>query len=121
MAAPGTPQAFLQKGQDMKTNAIALGISLLAGLIAAGSATAQMRAACGDRDTVVNRLSSTYGETVQSMGLGANNGIFEVFASDDTGTWTITVTMPNGRTCLLASGQAFEALQDALPAGGEDA
>ncbi|MGB0658681.1 MAG: hypothetical protein ACPGNV_00790 [Mangrovicoccus sp.] len=44
------------------------------------------------------------------MGLGANNSVVEIFASDKTGTWTITVTMPNGTTCLIASGQAFEDL-----------
>lgn len=65
-------------------------------------------ATCAARETVVDRLANAYGETVQSMGLGANNGIVEIFASTQTGTWTITVTMPNGMTCLVASGQAFE-------------
>lgn len=70
---------------------------------------------------VVDRLAEGYGETRQSMGLGANNSVIEVFASDETGTWTITVTMPNGMTCLVASGQAYEALAEALPAKGNDA
>ena len=50
-----------------------------------------------------------------------NNAVVEVFASDETGTWTITVTTPNGMTCLVASGQSFEALAEALPAKGNDA
>ena len=76
---------------------------------------------CGPREAVVDRLADGYGETRQSMGLGANNAVVEVFASDETGTWTITVTTPNGMTCLVASGQSFEALAEALPAKGNDA
>ena len=55
------------------------------------------------------------------MGLGANNQVIEVFASSETGTWTITVTTPAGVTCLVASGQAFEELAEALPPPGNDA
>lgn len=93
------------------------------GLIAstAGMATAQTQQNCAPREAVVNRLASGYGETRQSMGLGANNNVVEVFASAETGTWTITVTMPNGLTCLVASGQAFEELAEALPADESDA
>ena len=77
-------------------------------------------ATCGPRDQVVERLASTYGETVQSIGLGSNNGIVEIFASDESGSWTITVTSPNGQTCLVASGYAFEAVNMAQEAKGED-
>lgn len=82
---------------------------------------AQQARNCAPRDIVVTRLADGYGETRQSMGLGANNSIVEVFASEESGTWTITVTTPNGLTCLVASGQAFEELAEALPAKGNDA
>lgn len=85
------------------------------------AAQAQQARNCGPRDIVVNRLAEGYGETRQSMGLGANNSVIEVFASEESGTWTITVTTPNGLTCLVASGQAFETLAEALPAKGSDA
>ncbi|WP_300036016.1 hypothetical protein [uncultured Roseobacter sp.] len=84
-------------------------------------ASAQNTRNCGPREAVVDRLADGYGETRQSMGLGANNAVVEVFASDETGTWTITVTTPNGMTCLVASGQSFEELAEALPAKGNDA
>ena len=45
----------------------------------------------------------------------------EVFASVESGSWTITVTMSNGITCLVASGQAFEELAEVLPPKGDDA
>lgn len=83
-------------------------------------ATAQPRN-CAPRDVVVERLAERFGETRQSMGLGANNALVEIFASPTSGTWTITVTSAHGITCLVASGQAFEGLADALPKAGSDA
>ncbi|WP_299353994.1 hypothetical protein [uncultured Shimia sp.] len=75
---------------------------------------------CAPREVVLQRLTEGYGETRQAIGLGANNVVVEVFASE-TGSWTITVTLPNGATCLVASGQAYEELAETLPAKGDDA
>lgn len=90
-------------------------------LVAATDVLAQSAQNCGPRDQVVDRLSGGYGETRQSIGLGANNSLIEVFASNDTGTWTITMTSTDGVTCLVASGQSFEKLAEALPEKGNDA
>lgn len=98
--------------------AMALAAALYLGV--ATDAAGQSRN-CGPRDAVLDRLASGYGETRQSMGLGANNAVIEVFASDETGSWTITVTQPNGLTCLVASGQGYEQMVEALPPKGEDA
>ena len=76
---------------------------------------------CAPRDVVVDRLAARYGESRQSIGLGANNAMVEVFASPETGTWTIIVTTAQGLTCMIASGQAFETLAEAPPAPGTDA
>ncbi|MEM1362679.1 MAG: hypothetical protein AAGF94_13340 [Pseudomonadota bacterium] len=94
---------------------LAAGLTLLTTLIAPLDATA--RTHCADRDSIVGKLESGYGETRQSIGLGANNSLVEIFASDQTGTWSITVTTPGGQTCLVASGQAFESLSEELVAG----
>ncbi|MGB7241363.1 MAG: hypothetical protein WBC93_04650 [Sulfitobacter sp.] len=82
---------------------------------------AQSARNCAARDAVLKRLAEGYGETRQSIGVGNNNSVVEVFASVDTGTWTITVTLPNGMTCLVASGKSFETLAEALPVKGNDA
>ncbi|MEL6520229.1 MAG: hypothetical protein AAFQ66_04655 [Pseudomonadota bacterium] len=89
-------------------------------VLAATGVEAQNVRNCADRAKVVERLNDGYGETRQSMGLGANNAVVEVFASAETGTWTITVTMPTGMTCLVASGRAFEALKEELVPSGEN-
>lgn len=83
-------------------------------------AAAQNNRNCAPRDAVVDRLAEGYGETRQSVGLGANNAVVEVFASDETGTWTITVTTPNGMTCLVASGQSYETVAEVLPTKQKD-
>ena len=96
---------------------------LSAGLLlgAASMVKAQGVQNCAPRDMVVSRLAEKYGETRQSMGLGSNNAVMEVFASLESGSWTITVTTAQGLTCLVASGQAFEELAEALPPKGDDA
>jgi len=76
---------------------------------------------CAPRDMVVEQLAANFGESRQSIGLAAQGTVVEVFASFETGTWTITVTNPQGIACLIASGHAFEAAADALPAPGDDA
>jgi len=89
-------------------------IACLIGLLAF-PASAQGNRNCAPRPVVLERLAEGYGETRQSIGLGTQGAVVEVFASDETGSWTIIVTMPTGMTCLMASGQDFEALADALP------
>jgi len=76
---------------------------------------------CAPRQAVVERLGARYGESRQSIGIGSNNSVVEVFASTETGTWTIVVTMPTGVSCLVAAGQAFEAVAEAPVAKGNDA
>lgn len=98
----------------MKKQLLALTFAVGSMLIVAQSAHAQARNNCGQRAAIVDRLANTYGETRQSMGLGANNAVVEVFASQESGTWTITLTMPSGMTCLVATGQAYETLTEDL-------
>ncbi len=92
-----------------------------AGLILAVQAGHAQQAQCGARDAVLEQLAARYGETRRGMGMAANNSVMELYASADSGSWTITVTMPDGQTCLVASGQGFEAMVEELPAKGEPA
>ena len=102
----------------MKNQIVGLSLGVGAMLWATHHAFAQGTRHCGERAQVVNRLADGYGETRQSIGLGADNSVIEVFASEETGTWTITVTLPNGMTCLVASGQAYEELEEELKPTG---
>ena len=75
---------------------------------------------CAPRPAVLEKLTDQFGETRQSIGLAAQGSVMEVFASAETGSWTIIVTLPNGMACLIAAGQSFEALAEVLPARGKD-
>lgn len=97
---------------------LTLGLWLMA--LAADQAAAQSRN-CAPRQVIIDRLGERFGETRRSIGLGTSGHVMELFASDASGSWTITVTLPNGITCLLASGQSFETLADDLPNNDRDA
>ena len=92
-----------------------MGLSLM--VLAADTARSERARNCAARQVVLERLHNTYGESRQAIGLGSNSIVIEVFASFRTGTWTITATLPNGLTCLVASGQAYEALAEDVPEG----
>ena len=96
-----------------------LALSLGFGGVILATQIAQSEPQCAPRAEVVAGLAQTYGETRRSVGLAANNAVMEVFAAADTGTWTLTVTMPDGMTCLVASGQGYETVTEPLPAKGE--
>lgn len=100
----------------MKKQYFALSLGLLAALAATQTVSAQSNNRCAQRDVVIERLAGTYGESRRTIGMGANNSVVEMFASKDTGSWTITVTHPNGVTCMVAAGTAFEAVEEQLPA-----
>lgn len=74
-------------------------------------ALAQGRATliCGQRDQILDQLRSRFGEELRATGLAGPTRIVELFASDTTGSWTITVTSVDGTTCLMASGQNYQA------------
>ncbi len=76
---------------------------------------------CAPHDVVLERLADGYGESRQTLALGSDNSVVETWANIESGTWTITVTRAGGPTCLVASGQAFELLAEALPNTDEGA
>ncbi len=96
-----------------------IGLGIMA--LAAQQAASETQRNCAPRDFVLDRLAERYGETRQSIGLGQQGTVIEVFASDATGTWTIIATMPSGLSCMVASGQSFETVAEVLPPKGNDA
>jgi hypothetical protein len=72
---------------------------------------------CDRRETVTALLADRYDETRRALGLAGEAAVMELYASDTTGTWTITMTLPDGRMCLMASGAGYEAISAPDPAG----
>lgn len=88
----------------MKCVSIACCVALTAAATPVAAATY-----CADRTDLVEQLERKYGETQRSVGLAQGRGLFEVFASEN-GSWTILLTTPQGKSCLMAAGQGFEEL-----------
>jgi hypothetical protein len=103
-------------------------LAAAAALLAASASVAAASAAaaegqprpCADRASIIERLEKRFGEVRQAMGLNRGNSVVEVFASAETGTWTILVTTPNGVSCMIASGELWES-QSPLRRPGQDA
>lgn len=76
---------------------------------------------CDSREAVTALLADRYGETRRSVGIAGQAAVMELFAADATGTWSITMTLPDGRMCLMASGSNYETVTEDLPAKGNPA
>lgn len=76
---------------------------------------------CDSREAVTALLADRYGETRRSVGIAGQAAVMELFASDETGTWSITMTLPDGVMCLMASGSNYETVTEELPARGNPA
>ena len=98
----------------MRTHILALGLGVGAALVLTGAAQAQSGNNCAQHDSIVAQLAAKYGETRQSVGLAENNQMVEVFASQETGSWTIIVTRASGVACMVAAGQNFEVVNEDL-------
>ncbi len=109
-----TRRAGIRRSGDTSPLETALGLLLLAagiGMVIATLASttpAHAQSACGVRSAILDKLSSSYGETRQSRGLSGNTAIVEIFASKTTGTWSIVQTTPDGKTCIVAAGDNFQ-------------
>ena len=82
-----------------------LNASLVVGMLATAPPAANAQSGCGDRNAMVEQLSRTYGEMRKGAGLAGQTALFEVWASNATGTWTILKTTPNGIACVIAVGE----------------
>lgn len=84
-------------------------VALALGGVGAARADMDTPRICGDRDAVLRTLDGKYAEKPASVGLANNGTVVEVLTSED-GTWTIVMTAPNGRSCLLAAGEYWQTL-----------
>jgi hypothetical protein len=92
----------------------------LAGMLAAAQ-IAHSAPQCDTREAVTTLLADRYGETRRTVGIAGQSAVMELFASDTSGTWSITMTLPDGQMCLMASGSNYETVAEELPAKGDPA
>ncbi len=78
-----------------------------------GALPAAAQAVCSERAKFVDQLSGNYSENTVALGLVNNGSVLEILASKE-GSWTILVTKPNGISCVVATGEAWEAVPHQL-------
>ncbi|WP_372610215.1 hypothetical protein [Aquicoccus sp.] len=98
---------------------------LLKRIVAAGLAVGAILTAipahagdCAAREQVVQRLERDYAEKLTGGGLHdaeALDTVVEVWASPETGTFTVILTGADGVSCILATGTDWFQMRDAMP------
>jgi len=83
---------------------VAIGVAFCA---QTATSTVANAAACGMRKDLVGYLTKRYKEHPRAIGLVSKNSVLEIMVSKK-GTWSILVTMTDGRTCIVAAGQNWE-------------
>ncbi|MGY6549528.1 MAG: hypothetical protein ACXIU7_11075 [Roseinatronobacter sp.] len=98
----------------LATGPLALAFALI-GLLPASPSVAQ-GVPCLQRATLLDRLASDQ-QTRRGMGQ-AGQAVMELFAAEDSHRWTLTVTLPDGRMCLLARGTGYLIPDGTFPTPG---
>lgn len=83
-------------------------IAALALVLVSTTAIAQQNSPpCGDRTKFIETLGGQYKESPSAIGLAANGQLVEILSNDETGTFSILLTKPNGESCLVSSGTGW--------------
>jgi hypothetical protein len=78
-----------------------VGLGVLLTLLPLATQAQQMP--CGQHNQVVKQLSTQFEEVPLGAGLTPDGLVLELYASAK-GTWTVLLTLPTGRSCLIAAG-----------------
>ncbi len=97
--------------------AAALSLPLSAAPAFAQETPAQQPVTCIKRVQLIQHLAAQFHEKPIAAGLTENGWLLEVYASREGETWTVAMTMPNGTTCLVASGQEWQAVPQTADLG----
>ncbi len=71
---------------------------------------------CGPRADILRKLERAYGEVTVARGLTLDGLMMQMLAGP-RGNWTVVITFPDGQSCLVMAGEAFE--QVPARGGGE--
>jgi hypothetical protein len=82
--------------------------------LAAAPALAE-RPFCAPRDELVKALESTYREARRAVAMQSTGVVIEIYASTETGTWTLLATRPDGVACAMAAGEAWREEDGVVP------
>lgn len=90
--------------------ALVLGTAAVATAAVPAGAQSDPTMACGSREEMTERLKRSFGEAQTGLGLVSAAQVLEVWSSEETGTWTILMTDPDGQSCMVAAGEAWKSV-----------
>lgn len=105
----GTSRGCIRRTRSASSVFAAAAVAAAAVFGTLGEARAQTL--CGHHAEIASALGARYAEAPVGMGLARDGGVVELFATDDGSTWTMVVTTPDGRSCLVAEGEAWQTLK----------
>lgn len=85
-------------------NPFIAGIVFTASVLAPGIVLGQQ---CASTEDMQSQLTEAFHEEPVWVGLNAKGNLSAVWVSE-TGSWTFTVSTPDGRTCMMDSGQGWD-------------
>ncbi len=91
-------------------------IALLGWLAAAAPSLASAQELCGPRAALLQHLARQFGEAVVALGVtAAGAGVLELLATPSGSSWTVLVTLPSGTSCIVATGEHWQAVAPPKP------
>jgi hypothetical protein len=95
-------QSFKERAwRRMRTFLIVSGLVLPAGIITPANAAALD---CGPRDVLTTKLQADFSELPSGLGVTSAGTLIELWKAEDGETWTLMVSLPDGNSCIVASG-----------------
>jgi hypothetical protein len=88
----------------MAAHASALGLITIAG----GQGIATAEPICLERAQLMDVLARDFGETLSAHGERSRVGKLELFVRDDGQSWTLVVSLPDGLSCVVDAGSAWQ-------------
>lgn len=76
--------------------------------LAAAAPPAGAQTICGEYERLRTALTDSYGESVSGRGLQSETRMIELWRSPQSGSWTVLMILPNGMTCVVASGTDWQ-------------
>jgi len=70
-----------------------------------------------DRADVVKQLRDKHGERPVGAGIAGRDGILELFLSEQSKSWTVILTKPNGKSVMIGAGSDWFWLKKRCPRG----
>ncbi len=82
----------------------------IAGAMLSWTGPASAQQACATHDEATKQLETQFDERIAGRGLAsAGKRMLELFVSEK-GSWTLMISEPNGRSCVLTSGESWQQL-----------